>query len=164
MNLTTDPWKPALQADGSRGLFSLQALFEQANELRDFAVKPHERIALMRLLICIAQVALDGPVDEREWQDCQPSIQPRVRIYLEQWKKAFELFGANQRFLQLANLLPGKVSDEGNAATKLDMTLATGNNSTLFDNRAGEDRAIQAARTCLNLLAFQCFAPVDASA
>jgi CRISPR system Cascade subunit CasA len=159
MNLTTDPWIPALRDDGSRGLFSLLALFEQANELRDLAVKPHERIALMRLLICIAQVALDGPVDEREWQNCQPSIQPRVRIYLERWKMAFELFGADQRFLQLANLLPGKESDEGNAATKLDMTLATGNNSTLFDNRAGEDRAIQAARTCLNLLAFQCFAP-----
>src|SRR5208282_3150541 len=83
MNLTIDPWIPALRIDGRRGLFSLQDLFAQAHELRDLAVKPHERIALMRLLLCITQAALDGPADESEWQNCQPLIQPRVRAYLE---------------------------------------------------------------------------------
>ena len=159
MNLILEPWIPALRADGRRELFSLQDLFAQAHELCDLAVKPHERIALMRLLLCIIQAALDGPADEAEWESSEPLIQPCVRDYLEKWKAAFELFGDGPRFLQLPNLKPGKESDEGNAATKLDLALATGNNSTLFDNRAGEDRTLASARSALNLLTFQCFAP-----
>lgn len=159
MNLTTDAWIPALRADGTRTLFSLQGLFAEAHTLRDLAAKPHERIALMRLLLCITQAALDGPADEDEWQDCRDAIQPRVRAYLEKWRASFELFGEGPRFLQLPNLKPGKDTDEGNAATKLDLALATGNNSTLFDNGAGEDRTVAAARAALNLLTFQCFSP-----
>jgi CRISPR system Cascade subunit CasA len=159
MNLTTDSWIPALRADGSRAAFSLQDLFAEAHILRDLAVKPHERIALMRLLLCITQAALDGPADEDAWQDCGDNIQPTVRAYLEKWRASFELFGDGPRFLQLPNLQPGKDTDEGNAATKLDLTLATGNNSTLFDNGAGEDRSVAAARAALNLLTFQCFSP-----
>lgn len=100
MNLIIDPWIPAVRGNGRRELFSLQDLFAQAHELRDLAVKPHERIALMRLLLCITQAALDGPADETEWQDCQPLIQRRVRDYLKKWAGAFELFGEGQRFLQ----------------------------------------------------------------
>ncbi len=159
MNLTVDPWIPALRSDGRRHLFSLQELFSQAHELRDLAVKPHERIALMRLLLCITQTALDGPADEDEWENCRSLIQPRVRGYLEKWRSAFELFGDGPRFLQFCHLKPGKESDDGNAATKLDLALATGNNSTLFDNMAGEDRTLLSARSAINLLTFQCFAP-----
>ncbi len=159
MNLIIDPWIPAVRANGRRELFSLQDLFAQAQELHDLAVKPHERVALMRLLLCITQAALDGPADETEWQNCQPLIQRRVRDYLEKWGGVFELFGEGQRFLQFSNLRAGNESDEGNAATKLDLTLATGNNSTLFDNLAGEDRTLQSARSAINLLTFQCFAP-----
>lgn len=159
MNLTLDPWIPALRADGRRELFSLQDLFAQAHEVRDLEVKPHERIALMRLLLCITQAALDGPADDAGWESCEPLIQPRVRDYLAKWKAAFELFGDAGRFLQFANLKPGKEEDDGNAATKLDLTLATGNNSTLFDNFAGEERTLLSARCAINLLAFQCFSP-----
>jgi len=159
MNLTTDPWIPALRPDGRRDLFSLQALFAQAHELRDLAVKPHERIALMRLLICITQAALDGPADEAAWGECQSLIQPRVSAYLGRWRASFELFGDGARFLQLPGLEPGKTTDEGNAATKLDLALSTGNNSTLFDNQAGDKRSIQAARAAVNLVTFQNFSP-----
>ncbi len=159
MNLTLDPWIPAVRADGTRALFSLQSLYADAHTLRDLAVKPHERIALMRLLICITQAALDGPEDEEAWGECSTEIQPRVRTYLDKWKAAFELFGDGPRFSQLANLLPGKDTDEGNAATKLDLALASGNNSTLFDNAAGESRNVHAARAALNLLTSQCFSP-----
>lgn len=159
MNLTNDAWIPALRADGTRALFSLQSLFAEAHILRDLAAKPHERIALMRLLLCITQAALDGPADADEWQDCRDDIQPRVRAYLEKWRASFELFGDGPRFLQLPNLQPGKDTDEGNAATKLDLALASGNNSTLFDTGAGADRSVVAARAALNLLTFQCFSP-----
>lgn len=159
MNLTNDAWIPALRADGSRELFSLQGLFAEAHTLRDLAAKPHERIALMRLLVCITQAALDGPADQEAWQECRDQIQSRVRAYLEMWGSSFELFGDGPRFLQLPNLQPGNVTDEGNAATKLDLALATGNNSTLFDNGAGDDRTVASARAALNILTFQCFSP-----
>jgi hypothetical protein len=51
MNLTIDPWTPVVQADGSSELLNLQGLFAQAHELHDLAVKPHERVALMCLLL-----------------------------------------------------------------------------------------------------------------
>lgn len=159
MNLTVDPWIPAVRADGTRDLFGLQTLFAEAHILRDLAVKPHERIALMRLLLCIAQAALDGPEDEDAWETCEPLIQPAVRDYLERWRGAFELFGAGPRFLQLPGLLAGKDTDEGNPSTKLDLALATGNNSTLFDNGADDGRPVASARAALNLLSFQCFSP-----
>jgi len=159
MNLTTEPWIPAVRADGTQTLYSLNAIFDEAHTIRDLAVKPHERIALMRLLICITQAALDGPADEDEWRDCRSQIQPQVHAYLEKWRAAFELFGDGTRFLQLSNLDPVNVTDEGNSATKLDLTLASGNNSTLFDNSAGEARCVAPARAALNLITFQCFSP-----
>lgn len=159
MNLTTDPWIPALKADGSRDFFSLNALFSQASEVRDLAVRPHERVALMRLLICITQAALDGPEDEDDWEDCQLSIQPRVKAYLEQWRTKFELFGKEERFLQVSDIEANSEKLESNPMTKLDLSLATGNNPTLFDNASGEPRNVDPARVALSLLTFQCFSP-----
>ena len=159
MNLTRDPWIPAVRSDGTRDLFSLDDIFAQAHTLRDLAVKPHERIALMRLLLCITQAALDGPANEEAWETCRPLIQPRVKDYLCKWRSKFELFGDGERFLQVSNLRPGKSEEEGNPATKLDLALATGNNPTLFDNAAGEVRTVAGARAALSLLTFQCFSP-----
>ncbi len=159
MNLTCDPWIPAVRSDGLRDLFSLEDLFAQAHTLQDLAVKPHERIAVMRLLICITQAALDGPKDEDAWENCRSLIQPRVKDYLSRWRAKFELYGNGERFLQVANLVSGKSDDEATPATKLDLALATNNNPTLFDTEAGQQRAIDAPRTALNLLTFQCFSP-----
>lgn len=159
MNLTVDPWIPALCADGGCRLFSLQELFASAHELRDLAVKPHERIALMRLLICITQAALDGPTDEDDWGTSEARIQASVKKYLKQWQDEFNLLGEGKRFLQLAGLSAGKCDDEGSASTKLDLALSTGNSATLFDNLAGDARVIEHARAGLNLLTFQCFSP-----
>lgn len=159
MNLTTDPWIPVVRADGGSELLSLQDLFAKAGEVRDLLAKPHERVALARLLLCVAQAALDGPADDEEWVECAPLIQPRVEAYLKRWAPAFELLGEGQRFLQLPNLAPGKDTGEGTPKTKLDLALATGNNSTLFDNAAGEVRDLSPARLALNLLVFQSFSP-----
>lgn len=163
MNLTLEPWIPALRADGRRKLFSLQDLFAQAHELRDLAVKPHERIALMRLLLCITQTALDGPADEAEWENCQPLIQPRVREYLVKWKAAFELFGNGPRFLQVK---PGVVAAstpfmEKEGITRLNLSMASGeSNATLFDNSASDEREFSDAAAALSLLTYQCYSPL----
>jgi CRISPR system Cascade subunit CasA len=162
MNLTTDPWIPIVWANGLPGTVSLHNMFARGEDIRDLAVRPHERIALMRLLICIAQTALDGPTDHDDWKACRSTVTPAARDYLKRWQKAFELFGDGKRFLQVEGLkkLGNKNDDEeGNSVSKLDLALATGNNSTLFDNGGGSDRDFSAARLALGALTFQCFSP-----
>jgi len=162
MNLTTDPWIPIVWANGQPGTVSLCDAFARGEDIRDLAVRPHERIALMRLLICIVQAALDGPTDHDDWKACRSKIAPAARDYLKRRQKAFELFGDGQRFLQVEGLKKPenkKDDDEGNSVSKLDLALASGNNSTLFDNGGGSDRGFSAARLALDALTFQCFSP-----
>ncbi len=169
MNLTTEAWIPAVWRDGKPATVTLREAFQRGDELHDLAVRPHERIALMRLLICVAQAALDGPADFDDWKSCRPSIAPAALDYLEHWQHAFELFGCGQRFLQVANLrkLDTKKKsanepngdDGGTPTSKLDLALATGNNTTLFDNAGGSERAFTPGDLAVMLLTFQCFSP-----
>ncbi|MBI4563288.1 MAG: type I-E CRISPR-associated protein Cse1/CasA [Planctomycetes bacterium] len=159
MNLTTDPWIPIVWDDGKPGTVSLTEIFSRGHQIRDLAVRPHERVALMRLLLCIAQAALDGPTDNDDWRDCRSRIVPSAVDYMNKWKPTFELFGTALRFLQVAELRKLKDGEEGNAVSKLDLALATGNNTTLFDNAGGAVRRFSIAQLGLNLLAFQCFSP-----
>lgn len=159
MNLITEPWIPAIKLNGDRNLFSLREIFSTAQDIKDLTVKPHERIALMRLLICITQAALDGPEDEDDWEECLDDIQPKVAQYLEKWKNAFELLGDGQRFLQLPGLAFAKSNDTGTNVSKLELALASGNNPTIFDNEGAVHRSFNLSRIALNLLTFQCFSP-----
>ena len=164
MNLTTDAWIPIVWTGGQPGHVGLREAFGRGEEIRDLAVRPHERIALMRLLICIAQAALNGPADHEDWKACRLRIAPSALDYLRRWQHAFELFGNGPRFLQVTRLeRPAKCSksddDAGNAISKLDVALATGNNTTLFDNAGGSDRSFTCGNLALMLTAFQCFSP-----
>jgi len=163
MNLTTDPWIPVVWQNGQPGNVSLAQAFQRGEDIQDLAVCPHERISLMRLLICVAQAALDGPADRPDWQTCRPRIAPAAADYLERWHHSFELFGGKQPFLQVPNLKPASKpegdEDEGNSVSKLDLALATGNNSTLFDNAGGSARSFTPAQLALMLLTHQCFSP-----
>lgn len=161
MNLTTDPWIPVVWENGKADKVSLLAAFQKGDQIRDLAVRPHERIALMRLLICIAQAALDGPENRDEWKACCAKLPAKASDYLTKWKDAFELFGNGQRFLQVANVSPTKTGEDSDPplVSKMDMALATGNASTLFDNAGGGARVFDPAQMALMLLGFQCFAP-----
>ncbi len=159
MNLITEPWIPITWRAGDGGLVTLEEAFARGGDIRDLVAKPHERIALLRLLICVAQAALDGPADRSAWEECRDGIPERARDYLRRWKDSFELFGERSRFLQVPNLSSGKEDGEGNPATKLDLTLATGNNATIFDNSGGSERPRTPAELALALLSFQCFSP-----
>jgi CRISPR system Cascade subunit CasA len=165
MNLTTDAWIPIVWNDARPGTVNLIEAFERGAEIRDLAVRPHERIALMRLLVCIAQAGLGGPRDYIDWKECRPRIGASATRYLDDWHQAFELFGSDQRFLQVSNLKKSSASSEqedegeGNSASKLDLALATGNNSTLFDNAGGTLRDFTPAQLALMLVTFQCFSP-----
>src|SRR5439155_10075577 len=93
MNLTTDPWIPIVWGEGQTGTVGLHEAFARGEHIRDLAVQPHERIAVMRFLICIAQAAFDGPADRDDWKVCRSKIAPTALDYLKRWQKAFELFG-----------------------------------------------------------------------
>lgn len=159
MNLITERWIPVTFLEGAARMVGLDELFQRGAEIRDLAVMPHERIALLRLLLCITHAALDGPEDYRSWKECRAMIPAFTGKYLRKWNSAFELFGAGPRFLQVSDLTPSNADGEGTMATKLDLALATGNNATIFDNAGGNHPARLPERLALTLLGFQCFSP-----
>lgn len=171
MNLVTDPWIPVLHRNGDRRLVSLHQVFTEGGDYADLAVRPHERIALMRLLIAVAQAALDGPKDIGEWDKALQQLPNAASLYLQKWKDLFELFHAERPFLQLTKLTkPPKKNKESDkedddeaviSVSKLNFALATGNNTTLFDHGANssESRSFPLSALPLMLLTFQCFSP-----
>jgi CRISPR system Cascade subunit CasA len=160
MNLSTDSWIPVVWNNGAPGTVSLGEAFLRGRDIRDLAVRPHERIAIMRLLLCVAHAALDGPADRDEWTTCLDRLPAEAGKYLGRWQAAFELFGEGSRFLQAVSLVSAKAEDEeGGSVSKLDLALATGNNPTLFDNSGGGDRQFSPAQLALMLLTFQAYSP-----
>lgn len=162
MNLTTDPWIPVLRADGSRQPVSLEQAFDEANCIRDLAVRPHERVALMRLLLCVAHAGLNGPKNHNDWLGCQPRIASAAVKHLRSHRGKFELFNNHTRFGQLYSATKHAPRiDEKNPtwASKLELTLATGNNPTVFDNAGVNRRRFSPPELARMLLTFLCFAP-----
>lgn len=165
MNLVTDPWIPVVFHDGTNSLVSLIDAFSDGHKIRDLSVRPHERIAIMRLIVCIAQAGLEGPRDWAAWEQCKDRIPSAAISYLKEWQHHFELFGDGPRFLQIEGLAVKNKHEEVNednstSSSKLDLSLATGNNTTLFDNAAsGETREFSSHQLACMLLTYQCFSP-----
>ena len=80
MNLVGDPWIPVIFNDGHSELVSLHDAFARAEEIRDLSATPPQRIALTRLLVCVAQAALDGPTDEADWEKWKSSVFQTMRL------------------------------------------------------------------------------------
>lgn len=135
-NLTGDPWIPVLRQDGRQSEVPLLELFERGGEIVDLAVPPADRIALMRLLLCIVMRSQPKlPESMADWLELTPElIAKHAAEYLRKWRDAFDLYGEHA-FLQVNGL-----ARQNNASQdKLDFTLASGNNHTLFDHDAAED-------------------------
>lgn len=154
MNVAFDPWIPVVNTAGKRELASLSDVLADGEKFADLAVRPHERVALMRLFLCVAHAALDGPKDYDEWREVPKLLPEAARKYLTNWKDSFELFHNEKPWLQVKELKGDKTSP----IALLDFELATGNNSTLFDHTGQAIvRPIAPERTALNLLTFQNF-------
>lgn len=134
MNLVNGKWIPVLNENDNVERVSLETLFQNADEIRDFSATPPIRIALLRLLLCITHAALDGPKDENDWRECKTQIAEKSIQYLETKKTCFEFYG-DRPFMQVPTLLP----IYNTALDKLDFSLASGNNSVLFDHEASND-------------------------
>lgn len=163
-DLLTEPWIPVLwdpKQPSAGNRIGLRELFERAQEIRDLALPPLQRIAIMRLLIAITQAALDGPTDDDDWLTCRERIIPGVLDYLRRWSDRFDLFG-DKPFLQVADLQPspGKSAEDLSPLDKLNFAWAAGNAHTLFDHAALGDRGpISLPDLALFLVAFQSFHP-----
>lgn len=156
MNLCSDDWIPVRWQDGSQSRVGLSSLFSHSIEISDLVLASHERIAVMRLLICIAQRAINGPVTLDDREKCKDDIIPKTLAYLNQWKSAFELLGKNGAFLQFSNVKPAK-EGQYTPLSKLNMTRASGNNPTLFDNGDYMSGTVDLGQIALDLLSYQNF-------
>ena len=167
MNVAFDPWIPVVTTSGERKLASLCTVLAEGEEFVDLAVRPHELVALMRLFLCVAHAALEGPKDYDEWLDVPQRLPDAVQNYLAQWRDSFELFHDMKPWLQVVGIT--KNADEkalstefesGTPVSKLNFSFATGNNTTLFDHGGmNEGRRISLIGTVLSMLTYQCFSP-----
>lgn len=157
-NLIDEPWIPVLMHDGTNRSVSLGEIFaDTKGDIADLALNPYERVAVFRLLLCIAQAAL-GPErlkDERAWRAAKDAVGPVSADYLKKWHDRFFLYGPHA-FLQpdcIALVKP----DGATSCDKLVFQLASGNNSTLYDHDAVGDRILSDAKLALGLLVYQNF-------
>jgi CRISPR system Cascade subunit CasA len=159
MNLVSDKWISVVLASGESVRLSLLGFFSDLEKVQDLSLRPHERISLMRLFLCITHASLDGPKNRKEWKQCKEKISTAATKYLSNpsIQEAFELFGEGQRFLQVDDLLLASGDKVGQPSSKLDFALSSGNNATLFDQAAGSDRVFNDSTNALNLLTFQNF-------
>ena len=167
MNVAFDPWIPVVTTAGERKLVSLCTVLTEGEKFADLAVRPHERVALMRLFLCVAHAALNGPKGYVEWCEVPKLLPEAVQRYLANWKDSFELFHKKKPWLQVAelNLFPsdkGAESDDEKGwspLSKLCFTRASGNNSTLFDHASngGALTEYTSEEIARNLLTFQNF-------
>lgn len=184
MNLADMPWIPCLWRDVSCRLASLRECLTNA-DITDLAVRPHERVALMRLLLCVSYAAAGIPEDHDSWLDVRKRLSEAVSAYLDTWRDSFELFHPRTPFLQVAGLrsasgakkksaAPGRKKTQKTAQKaqkpsgseesqtpcgKLDFSLAAGNKTTLFDHAGQTERAFSPAWLALKLLTYQMFSP-----
>jgi CRISPR system Cascade subunit CasA len=162
MNVAFDPWIPVVTTAGKPHSASLYGVLAEGEKFADLAVRPHERVSLMRLFICVAHASLDGPKDYGEWREVPRQLPEAVHNYLMEWKDSFELFHETKPWLQVAELT-GVEKEKGESGKTspvalLDFELATGNTSTLNDHGGQMGfRQIEPERIILNLLTFQNF-------
>ena len=89
MNLISDPWIPVRWTNGPPDTVSLTRLFEQCSEISDLSVPTHERISIMRLLICLTQASLPPPPSSDDWDDWGETLESAVPSYLLKHKEHF---------------------------------------------------------------------------
>ncbi|MBW2737362.1 MAG: type I-E CRISPR-associated protein Cse1/CasA [Deltaproteobacteria bacterium] len=167
MNVAFDPWIPVVTTSGKPDLASLCDVLTKGVQFVDLAVRPHERVSLMRLFLCVAHAALNGPKDYDEWCKVPERLPEAVQKYLTDWKDSFELFHKEKPWLQVPGLSKTVEGENLQAPTedwtpisKLNFSFATGNNATFFDHSGlNKNRSIALSETLLSMLTFQCFSP-----
>lgn len=158
-NLIDEAWIPVLMKDGSNLVVSLGDIFKDKDgAIADLALNPYERVAVFRLLLCIAQAALglDRLKDEDAWKAAKSDVGPISTDYLRKWHHRFFLYGPHA-FLQPDDVEAVR-DDAATTCDKLVFRLASGNKSTLFDHGATDvGRIFPDELLALSLVSFQNF-------
>ena len=135
-NLVSDPWIPVYHEGGSK-LVSLGEIFEDLPQIISVEGSSIEKISLLRLLICITQVALKGPKTEKAWEDCKEEISSSALKYLDKWKNRFDLYGKDA-FLQM----PWLPELKNKTINSLRILYPSGNNHALFNHNAFKENTV----------------------
>lgn len=154
-NLIRNPWIAVRWLAGNHSLVGLDELFRHAAEIADLDCVAHERISLMRLLVCITQAALGAPADYSCWADFGEEMGASVPAYLARADVSphFDLFGNGPRFLQCK----AASGDKSYPACQMSFTMAAGNSPTLFDHFGEAQRVMDPAFLARLLLCYQNF-------
>lgn len=150
-NLLTDSWIPVrMSGDGRAETLGLLDLFRRSAQISDLAVSIHERISLMRLLVCITQAALGAPDESDEWDGWGDDLEEKTTAYLGEWHAHFELFGEGPRFLQRITEVK-----KPQPMAKMVFEMATGNSALLLDHLGEDDRNFTPAFLARTILSYQ---------
>lgn len=145
-NLIDEPWIPIADV----GRVSLAQLFGHP-QYRALGGNPVQKIALMKLLLAIAQAAAT-PDDESGWHALSESeLASRCLAYLQQWHHRFYLYG-NAPFLQMPAIAGAEIKSYGTVQAEI----ATGNTTVLSQGQ--QDRVLDDADKALLLLVQMGFA------
>ncbi|MGB6101448.1 MAG: type I-E CRISPR-associated protein Cse1/CasA [Comamonas sp.] len=120
-NLIDEPWIPV----ADKGRVSLRQVFTDA-DCRALGGNPVEKIALMKLLLAIAQAAAT-PEGETEWRSLgAQGLAEKCIAYLDQWHDRFDLYG-DRPFLQMPAIVAAETKSFGTVLPHV----ATGNTTVL---------------------------------
>ncbi|NMH65733.1 type I-E CRISPR-associated protein Cse1/CasA [Shewanella salipaludis] len=145
-NLIDEPWIPV----ADHGRVSLRQLFSQP-EYRSLGGNPVQKIALLKLLLAIAQSAVT-PENEEEWKALgAQGLAERCLAYLDQWHDCFYLYGSKP-FLQMPTIKTAKVQAFGAVLPEV----STGNTTVLSQSQI--QRSLDDADKALLLLTLMGFA------
>ncbi|MGS0639588.1 type I-E CRISPR-associated protein Cse1/CasA, partial [Citrobacter sp. VF227] len=132
------------------GRVSLRQVFSNS-EYRSLGGNPVQKIALMKLLLAIAQAAAT-PADEQEWRALGGSgLAQRCLDYLGQWHERFYLFG-ERPFLQMPAISAAAVQSFGAVLPEV----STGNTTVLSQGQI--QRSLDDADKALLLVCLMAFA------
>jgi len=164
MNVAFDPWIPVIDHTGNRKHVSLFDIFQHGKEYRDLVVYPHERVALMRLLVLTTHAVMNGPNTVDDWRRIPDTIAEFAYDYLNKWRDSFELHHEEKPWLQSIHIYSDetkkRIPDEKwNVVNKMCFSTGQSANSTMFDHKsiANTIQPTTVSDLIIALLTFQCF-------
>lgn len=123
-NLIDEAWIPVVDV----GLVSLNEVFSNA-DLKSLGGNPIQKIALIKLLLAIAQAAFT-PNDDDEWAELgSDGLAKKCQSYLKNWHDCFFLYG-DKPFLQMPAISKAKIQSFGAVQAEI----ATGNSTVLLQS------------------------------
>ena len=124
-NLCDQPWIPIADV----GRVSLRQLFTEP-AYAQLGGNPVQKIALMKLLLSIAQAAYT-PIDQDDWLTLgSDGLAQKCLAYLDQWSDRFDLYG-EKPFLQIPAIAAAKVQSYGAVLADI----AAGNTTVLTQSQ-----------------------------